>query len=127
MVRVPYFGGVSAVRVDRREDVGGEVIDVPEAGVDFVVRADGQCMEPRYENGERVGCSVRRWQREGFVWGKDYWIRFKNGEMTLKRVKPDPRHRDRFMCVPLNPKSKPFTRLKSDVDSAARVVAVLPG
>jgi transcriptional regulator with XRE-family HTH domain len=126
-VSAPYFGGVSAVRTDHREEISDGFGKVPDVEMDFVVKVDGQCMEPRFENGERVGCSVRRWQSEGFMWGKDYWIRFKNGETTLKRVKQDPRHRERFLCVPLNSKSKPFARLKSDVASAARVVAVLPG
>jgi transcriptional regulator with XRE-family HTH domain len=124
--RVPFFGGVSAVRLDERVETGGAYVEVPDLDMDFVIQVDGQCMEPRFEDGERVGCSVRRWQREGFVWGKDYWIRFKNGEMTLKRVRPDPRHDDRFRCVPLNLKAEPFARLISDVESAARVVAVMP-
>jgi hypothetical protein len=82
-------------------------------------------MEPRYQDGERVGCSLRRWEREGFIRDKDYWIRFKNGETTLKRYRPDPRNRDKFICLPLNPKSRPFSRLKADVEKAARVLLVL--
>jgi transcriptional regulator with XRE-family HTH domain len=59
MVRVPHFGGVSAVRTEaREEDVGGErgveSSIVPDIGVDFTVSVDGQCMAPRYEDGERV-------------------------------------------------------------------------
>jgi transcriptional regulator with XRE-family HTH domain len=127
MRRVPHYGGVSAVRADRREEPAADFSSVPDIGVDFTVRVDGQCMEPRYDDGERVGCSIRRWEREGFVWGKDYWIRFSDGETTLKRVRPDPRNRDKFVCVPLNPKSKPFSRGKSEVEKAARVLVVLSG
>jgi transcriptional regulator with XRE-family HTH domain len=132
MVRVPHFGGVSAVRTElREEDVGGErgveSSVVPDIGVDFTVSVDGQCMAPRYEDGERVGCSVRRWEKEGFVWGKDYWIRFKNGETTLKRVQRDPRNQSRFVCEPLNPKARPFRRAMSSVEKAARVLVILPG
>lgn len=132
MVRVPHFGGVSAVRTEaREEDVGGErgveSSIVPDIGVDFTVSVDGQCMAPRYEDGERVGCSVRRWEKEGFVWGKDYWIRFKNGETTLKRVQRDPRNQSRFVCEPLNPKARPFRRALSSVEKAARVLVILPG
>jgi hypothetical protein len=82
-------------------------------------------MEPRYQDGERVGCSIRRWESEGFVWEKDYWIRFKNGETTLKRVRPDPRNREKFICAPLNPKARPFSRFKADVEKAARVLTIL--
>jgi transcriptional regulator with XRE-family HTH domain len=126
-IRAPHFGGVSAVQSDSREEISGDFSNAPDVGIDFTVTVDGQCMEPRYQDGERVGCSVRRWEREGFVWQKDYWIRFKNGETTLKRVKPDPRHRAKFVCVPLNPKSRPFSRLKADVEKAARVLVVLTG
>jgi transcriptional regulator with XRE-family HTH domain len=130
--RVPHFGRVSAVRTDLREPAdhergNGEFSDVPDAGVDFTVSVDGQCMEPRYESGERVGCSIRRWEREGFVWGKDYWIRFTDGQTTLKRVRPDPRHKERFICAPVNPKAKPFSRRKADVEKAARVLVVISG
>jgi transcriptional regulator with XRE-family HTH domain len=124
-VRVPHFGRVSAVRTDWRDEIGGEFSHVPDVGVDFTISVDGQCMEPRYEDSERVGCSIRRWESEGFVWGKDYWIRFKNGETTLKRVKPDPKHKEKFLCVPLNPKAKRFSRFKADVEKAARVLVVL--
>jgi len=127
MTPVPHFGGVSAVRTDLREE-GGEGFSVaPDVGIDFTVAVDGQCMEPRYQDGERVGCSIRRWESEGFVWERDYWIRFKNGETTLKRVRPDPRNPAKFICAPLNPKAKPFSRLKADVEKAARVVTVLMG
>lgn len=133
-IRVPHFGRVSAVKTDHRADEhphddrldsAAEFSHVPDVGVDFTISVDGQCMEPRYEDSERVGCSIRRWEREGFIWNKDYWIRFKNGETTLKRVKPDPRHPDKFICAPLNPKAKPFSRFKADVEKAARVLVVL--
>jgi hypothetical protein len=125
MASVPHFGSVSAVRTDQREESSDGFSVAPDVGIDFTVAVDGQCMEPRYQDGERVGCSIRRWESEGFVWERDYWIRFKNGETTLKRVRPDPRNRAKFICAPLNPKSRPFSRLKSDVDKAARVVTVL--
>jgi transcriptional regulator with XRE-family HTH domain len=127
MASVPHFGSVSAVRTDLREETGDGFSVAPDVGIDFTVAVDGQCMEPRYQDGERVGCSIRRWESEGFVWERDYWIRFKNGETTLKRVRPDPRNRAKFICAPLNPKARSFSRLKSDVDKAARVVTVLMG
>lgn len=120
---VPHYGSVSAVQTDSRDEIAGEFSELP--GVDFTVTVDGQCMEPRYENGERLGCSIARWMAEGFVWGKDYWIRFTDGQTTLKRVRPDPRHRDKIRCTPLNPKARPFSRLKVDVEKAARVLMVL--
>jgi transcriptional regulator with XRE-family HTH domain len=126
-ISVPHFGGVSAVRTDLREDAGDSFSIAPDIGIDFTVSVDGQCMEPRYQDGERVGCSIRRWESEGFIWERDYWIRFKNGETTLKRVRPDPRNADKFICAPLNPKTKAFSRFKSDVEKAARVVTVLVG
>jgi len=125
MKRRPHFGGVSAVRTEQREEEASDLSMVPDVGVDFTVSVDGECMEPRYEDGERVGCSIRRWEREGFVWNKDYWIRFKDGETTLKRVRPDPRDPEKIVCHPLNAKAKPFTRSKADVDKAARVLVVL--
>lgn len=123
----PHFGGVSAVRTELREEDAGatDTTSVPDVGIDFTVRVDGQCMEPRYEDGERLGCSVRRWEREGFVWNKDYWIRFKDGQTTLKRVRPDPRNKEKFICVPLNSKTRPFSRKKANVEKAARVLVVL--
>jgi transcriptional regulator with XRE-family HTH domain len=127
MGRVPHFGGVSAVRTDQREEIGGEFADAPDMGVDFVLTVDGQCMEPRYVDGEQVGCSIRRWVKEGFKWNKDYWIRFKDGQTTLKRVLRDRTDPEKFICQPLNPASRPFTRLKSDVEKAARVVVVMSG
>ncbi|HTW95131.1 MAG TPA: LexA family transcriptional regulator [Tepidisphaeraceae bacterium] len=127
MVRVPHFGRVSAVRTDLRETAGLETSLVPDVGVDFTVSVDGQCMEPRYEDGERVGCSIRRWEQEGFVWGKDYWIRFRDGETTLKRVMADPDNHEKFICQPLNPAAEAFSRFKADVAKAARVLVVLPG
>jgi transcriptional regulator with XRE-family HTH domain len=126
MKRKPHYGRVSAVRAEQREEDVMDEMMVPDVGVDFTVTVDGQCMEPRYEDGEKVGCSIRRWEREGFVWNKDYWIRFKDGETTLKRVQADQQDPDKFICFPLNPKARPFSKLKSDVEKAARVMVVLP-
>jgi len=124
--RVPHYGGVSAVRTEIRDMTPDhDFTNVPGEGVDFTVTVDGQCMEPRYENGERLGCSIRRWEREGLIWNRDYWIRFKDGESTLKRVQIDPNDPARFLCVPLNPKEKSFSRRKADISAAARVVVVL--
>jgi len=125
MVRTPHYGAVSAVRTDLRDQADAEFGLAPDVGIEFTVTVDGQCMEPRYQDGERVGCSIRRWESEGFVWEKDYWIRFKNGETTLKRVRPDPRNREKFICAPLNPKARPFSRFKADVEKAARVLTIL--
>ena len=121
----PHFGRVSAVRTEQRQEEAFDISNVPDVGIDFTVTVDGECMEPRYEDGERVGCSIRRWEREGFIWNKDYWIRFKDGETTLKRVKRDPRDKEKIVCVPLNSKAKPFSRAESDVERAARVLVVL--
>lgn len=125
MSRVPHFGGVSAVQTDLRDESPQGASVTPGLEIDFTVSVDGQCMEPRYQDGERVGCSIRRWESEGFVWERDYWIRFKNGETTLKRVRPDPRNKSKFICAPLNPRAKSFSRFKSDVEKAARVLTVL--
>jgi transcriptional regulator with XRE-family HTH domain len=131
--RVPHYEAVSAVRADMRHESASEFegqfelqwSQVPDMEIDFTVGVDGQCMEPRYEHGERIGCSIRRWQAEGFVWGKDYWIRFADDQTTLKRVRPDPRDPEKFVCTPLNLKTRPFSRLKADVVRAARVVLIL--
>jgi len=125
MTRVPNFGSVSAVSADERFEQGGRYSEVPDVGVDFTVVVDGQCMEPRYEDGDTVGCSLRQWEREGFIWNRDYWVRFKNGESTLKRVRQDAKQPDHILFVPLNPQARHFSKPKSEIEKAARVLVVL--
>ena len=123
---VPEYPGVSAVRKDYRSDDQAKRAELsPGLEGDFVVQLDGQCMEPEYPDRRRVLFSVERWKSEGFVDGKDYWIRFEDGDSTFKRVRIDKANAHELILAPLNPGVKPWTVKRRTVSLAARAVALL--
>lgn len=121
--RVPLYEGVSAV--DMRHE-----FEHPEAMVEvsadirptFAVRIRGDCMEPIYENGDVVVFSIPRFEAEGFVNGKDYWIQFTDGQTTFKRVLVDHRDPERLTMFPVNPAHQPWPVHRSHIRQAARAV-----
>lgn len=88
---LPHYHGVSAARIEHRTDASRGTIQAP-AGSQrrFAVTVDGDCMEPRYANGDVVIFSIDAAEREGVVDGKNYFIQFTDGENTFKRLFTDP-------------------------------------
>ena len=85
------FHGVSAARREDRAGVERGRVPIP-AGARrrFAVIVDGDCMEPKYRDGDVVVFSVDAAEREGIVDGRNYFIQFADGENTFKRVFLEP-------------------------------------
>jgi phage repressor protein C with HTH and peptisase S24 domain len=95
IVDVPHYHGVSAARIENRTDTPRGRAPVPTgAKRRFAVTVDGDCMEPKYRDGDVVVFSVDAAEREGIVDGKNYFIQFTDGENTFKRIFPDPDNRE---------------------------------
>jgi len=95
IVDVPHFHGVSAARIENRTDAAQGRAAVPAGSKRrFAVTVDGDCMEPKYRDGDIVVFSVDAAEREGIVDGKNYFIQFTDGENTFKRIFPDPENRE---------------------------------
>jgi biotin operon repressor len=87
VVNVERYHGVSAARTEDRASVDRGQIPVP-AGASrrFAVVVDGDCMEPKYGNGDVVIFSVDAAEREGIIEGRNYFIQFTDGQNTFKRI-----------------------------------------
>jgi len=87
VIDVERFHGVSASRTEDRAGVERGRIPVPAGnGRRFAVVVDGDCMEPKYQNGDVVVFSVDAAEREGIIEGRNYFIQFADGENTFKRI-----------------------------------------
>lgn len=80
---------------------------------DFLIRAKGDSMCPKYNGGDLVAC---RFVHDVlfFQWGRIYVVYTKSQGVILKRVQPsnDP---DKIMCCPENPKYGAFEIPKADI------------
>lgn len=52
----------------------------------FTVVVDGDCMTPKWKNGEIVVFSFDAVEREGLIPGRSYYLQFADGTSTFKRV-----------------------------------------
>ena len=95
VINVERFYGVSAARTEDRAGVERGRIPVPVGdGRRFAVVVDGDCMEPKYHNGDVVVFSVDAAEREGIIQGRNYFIQFADGENTFKRIFFEPSDAD---------------------------------
>lgn len=80
---------------------------------DFLIRAKGDSMCPKYNGGDLVAC---RFVHDILFlqWGRIYVVYTKSQGVILKRVQPsnDP---DKIMCCPENPKYGAFEIPKADI------------
>ncbi len=91
VVEIERFHGVSAARSEDRAGVERDQVPVPAgAGRRFSVVVDGDCMEPKYRNGDVVVFSIDAAEREGIVDGRNYFIQFADGQNTFKRIFREP-------------------------------------
>lgn len=87
VVDVSHYHGVSAARIESRTDADRGKAPIPAGSSRRVaVTVDGDCMEPRYFNGDVVIFSVDQAEREGVIDGKNYFVQFADGENTFKRL-----------------------------------------
>jgi transcriptional regulator with XRE-family HTH domain len=95
VIDVDRFHGVSAARTEDRAGVERGRIPVPAGdGRRFAAVVDGDCMEPKYQNGDVVVFSVDAAEREGIIQGRNYFIQFADGENTFKRIFFEPSDAD---------------------------------
>jgi transcriptional regulator with XRE-family HTH domain len=121
VTEVERFHGVSASRAEDRTDVRRARVPVP-AGPDhrFVVTVDGDCMEPRYLDGNLVVFSVDAVEREGILPGRNYFIQFTDGETTFKRIFFDDLEANRLILRCWNAKYPDRTIERSSIQLLAR-------
>jgi transcriptional regulator with XRE-family HTH domain len=95
VIDVERFHGVSAARTEDRAGVERGHIPVPAgAGRRFAAVVDGDCMEPKYENGDVVVFSIDAAEKEGIIEGRNYFIQFTDGQNTFKRIFFEPTDAD---------------------------------
>ncbi|HET6250010.1 MAG TPA: LexA family transcriptional regulator [Tepidisphaeraceae bacterium] len=123
VVEVSHFHGVSAARVESRTDANRGTSSVP-AGSQrrFSVTVDGDCMEPKYRDGDVVVFSVDAAEREGIVEGKNYFIQFAGEENTFKRIFLDPENRELLILKCWNERYPPRIVERSKIKLLARAI-----
>ena len=125
---VDHFHGVSAARIEDRTPTDRGAMPVPAGSARrFAVTVDGDCMEPKYHNGDVVIFSADVAEREGIVDGKNYFVQFADGENTFKRLFLDPENRDRVILRCWNEKYPSHTVERGQIKLLARAIfRVLP-
>ena len=125
---VERFHGVSAARAEERAQVSRGRIPVPASNERrFAAVVDGDCMEPRYCDGDVVVFSVDAAEGEGILEGKNYFIQFTDGENTFKRIFFDPEDSDRLVLHCWNPRYPTRTIEREQIALLARAVyGVIP-
>lgn len=114
------------------EDADGHVMLEPDKVPSdaFVLKIDGDCMEPDYEDGSvivfapvRVGES----KSQRFEGGRDYYIEHTDGKSTFKRVYFEQRGDDGFFRLePINPKYDAFEIPEQMVARISRAIMLVP-
>lgn len=125
---LPEYSSVSAAAKGVTSSVPTRMTEVS-ASVkgDFIVTLDGQCMEPKFEDGDRVVVSRKMWEAEGFSSKQVYLVAFTNGQSTFKKVEFDEDAESYLWMVPLNENEdhKRWKVHRSEIKFAARVTATL--
>jgi phage repressor protein C with HTH and peptisase S24 domain len=90
-MEIERFHGVSAARPEARDGVERGRVPVPASSSRrFAAVVDGDCMEPKFRDGDVVVFSVDAAEKEGIVEGRNYFLQFIDGENTFKRIFFDP-------------------------------------
>lgn len=122
-VEVAHYHGVSAARLEVRTDARRGRAVVPAGSPRrFAATIDGDCMEPRYCDGDVVVFSVDAAEREGIVEGKNYFIQFNDDENTFKRIFLDPDHREQIILRCWNERYPARTVERKSVKLLARAI-----
>jgi transcriptional regulator with XRE-family HTH domain len=123
VTEVEHFHGVSAARTEQRTATGRGKSPVPGAAQRrFAVTVDGDCMEPKYRDGDSVIFSVDAAESEGIVEGRNYFIQFADGENTFKRIFLDPENHELLVLKCWNEKYPPRVVERSSIKLLARAV-----
>lgn len=122
-VEVDHFHGVSAAKLEEHTDEARRKALIPAGSSKrFCVTVSGDCMEPKYRDGEVVVFSVDAAEREGIVEGKSYFIQFSDGSNTFKRIFLDPNDREVLVLRPWNPRHRSKRVERSQVRLLARAI-----
>jgi len=123
VVDVAHFHGVSAARIEQRGDARRGRAPAPAGSPRrFAVTVDGDCMEPKYRDGDIVVFSVDAAEREGIIDGKNYFLQFADGENTFKRVFLDPDNRELLSLRCWNPRYADRVIERSRIKLVARAI-----
>ena len=92
-------------------------------GADFLIRVQGDSMEPRYMSGDIVACKRVPLDRLWFQWGKAYIIDTTQGAL-VKRIEPS--DRDGFISIHSeNTRYKPFDLPTTDINAVALIIGTI--
>ena len=92
-------------------------------GADFLIRVQGDSMEPKYLPGDIVACKKVLLERLWFQWGKTYLIDTSQGAL-IKRIEPSCTEG----CVSINSenqKYKPFDLPVEEINGVALVIGTI--
>ena len=120
---VDHYHGVSAARTEHRTATGRGQSPVPgSAQRRFAVTVDGDCMEPRYCDGDTVIFSVDSAENEGIIEGRNYFIQFQDDQNTFKRIFLDPENHELLVLKCWNEKYPPRVVERASIKLLARAV-----
>ena len=120
---VDHYHGVSAARTEHRTATGRGQSPVPESAQRrFAVTVDGDCMEPRYGDGDIVIFSVDSAENEGIIEGRNYFIQFHDDQNTFKRIFLDPENHELLVLKCWNEKYPPRVVERASIKLLARAV-----
>lgn len=92
-------------------------------GADFLIRVQGDSMEPKYFSGDIIACQRVPLDRLWFQWGKTYVLDTVQGAL-IKRMEPS--DHDGCVCIHSeNPKYKPFDLPTDEINGVALVKGVI--
>jgi phage repressor protein C with HTH and peptisase S24 domain len=103
-----------------------EWIEIPQfvqSGADYIIRVSGDSMSPEYRSGDLLACRRIR-EITFFQWGKVYVIDSNQGIM-LKRVEECVDDPDCILCVSENPRHRPFSLPKNEINSLSLVIGLV--
>jgi len=92
-------------------------------GAEFLIRVQGDSMQPKYMSGDIIACRRVSLDRLWFQWGKAYVLDTQQGAI-LKRIEPS-RKKGCISACSENPKYKPFDISVDDINGIAIVLGTI--
>lgn len=101
-----------------------DIYNVPAfRGAEFLIRVQGDSMQPKYMSGDIIACRRVPLSRLWFQWGKAYVLDTQQGAI-VKRIEPS-RKKGCISACSENPKYKPFDLSVEEINGIAIVLGTI--